>query len=145
MLLYNYWSLMLQYLKKKYNKNVIKLSNMLMFAQCKGIKKKILLEFLKQCMIKMGGCHEGILLHEGHFCTRGHFCMMTLLHEGHFCMRVHCCKASLLHGRSLLHGWSLLHKGTFLYVKTFAQRHLLHDVTFVWQYFCKASLLHGVI
>ena len=44
---------MFQYLKKKYDKNVIKLCNKLMFTHFEGIKKKMLLEFLKQCSIKM--------------------------------------------------------------------------------------------
>ena len=57
-----------------------------------------------------------------HFFTRGHFCT-----EVHFCTRGHFCTA------------------TFLHLKTFAPRHLLHDVTFVWRNFCKASFLYEVI
>ena len=45
----------------------------------------------------------------------------------HFCTRGHFCTA------------------TFLHVETFAPLYLLHDVTFAWRHFCKASLLHGVI
>ena len=43
---------MLQYLKKKYDKNDIQLCNKLIFTQCKIIIRDLLLEFLKQCMIK---------------------------------------------------------------------------------------------
>ena len=64
-------------------------------------------------------------MHEHHFSTKGNVRIEAFSASGDIF-----CTASLLHGGSLLQG------------DTFARRHLLLDVTFVWRN--KASLLHGV-
>ena len=48
-------------------------------------------------------------------------------------------------GVTFARGNTFFHVGSLLLVKFFARRHLLHDITFAWRHFCKASFLHGII
>ena len=51
----------------------------------------------------------------------------------------------LMGGCHIARGETFARGDTFAREDTFARRHFLHDVTFLWQNFCKASLLHGVV